>query len=57
MKNIEFLEKKGVDIKKSLEVFGDANTYNETIGEFLVGIHQKIQQLIVYMQNKDVYIL
>ena len=53
MKSIDFLEKNGVDIKKSLELFGDEKTYNETIGEFLVGIHQKIQQLIQLMQKKD----
>lgn len=53
MRDISFLEKNGVDIKKSLELFGDANTYNETIGEFLVGIHTKINQLIQFMNNKD----
>ena len=53
MKSIEFLEKNGVDIKKSLELFGDVNTYNDTIGEFLVGIHSKIKDLITFMQNKD----
>ena len=53
MKSLEFLKKNGVDIDKSLELFGDSNTYNEEIGNFLVGIHQKIQQLILLMQNKD----
>ena len=31
----------------------DANTYNETIGEFLVGIHTKINELIKFMNNSD----
>ena len=53
MKSIEFLEKNGVDVKKSLELFGDINTYNETIGEFLVGIHTKINQLINFMKSGD----
>ena len=53
MKNINFLEEKGVDISKSLELFGDVATYNETIGEFLVSIHTKIKQLIEFMENKD----
>ena len=53
MRDIKFLEKNGVDINKSLELFGDSNTYNETIGEFLVGIHTKINQLIKFMNNKD----
>ncbi len=53
MKDIRFLEERGVDIKKSLELFGDSNTYNETIGEFLVGIHTKINQLIEFMKHQD----
>ena len=53
MKSISFLEKNGIDINKSLEVFGDVNTYNENIGEFLVGIHSKINKLITFMQNQD----
>ena len=53
MKDISFLENKGVDIKQALDIFGDAQTYNETIGEFLVGIHTKINQLIEMMNNAD----
>ena len=53
MKNIKFLEDNGVNIQKSLEVFGDSDTYNETIGEFLVGIHSKINQLIQFMNVND----
>lgn len=53
MKNINFLKEKGIDVSKSLELFGDIETYNETIGEFLVGIHTKINQLIEYMQKQD----
>lgn len=54
MKSINFLEENGVDIKKSLELFGDIGTYNETIGEFLVGIHTKVKQLITCMKNQDI---
>ena len=53
MRNIKFLEENGVDVKKSLELFGDSNTYNETIGEFLIGIHTKIKQLINFLNGKD----
>ena len=53
MRDIKFLEKNGVDINKSLELFGDINTYNDTIGEFLVGIHNKINELIKFMNNSD----
>lgn len=53
MKSIEFLEKNGVDVQKSLDLFGNIETYNDTIGEFLVGIHTKIKQLIDLMEKKD----
>lgn len=53
MKSIRFLKDNGVDIDKSLELFGDIKTYNETIGEFLVGIHSKIKQAITFMENND----
>lgn len=53
MKSISFLEKKGVDIKTSMELFGDVSKYNDKLGEFLVGIHTKIKQLIVFMQKQD----
>ena len=53
MRSIDFLKQNGVDIEKSLELFGDANTYNETIGEFLVGIHTKINDLIKFMNSSD----
>ena len=53
MRDIKYLEQNGVDINKSLELFGDINTYNDTIGEFLVGIHTKMNELIKFMNNKD----
>ena len=53
MKSISFLEEHGVDISKCLELFGDAETYNETINEFLVGIHSKITKLIEFLEKKD----
>lgn len=53
MRDIKYLEQNGVDINKSLELFGDINTYNDTIGEFLVGIHTKTNELIKDMNNND----
>jgi CheY-like chemotaxis protein len=53
MRNIKFLEDNGVDIKASLDVFGDKDIYNDKLGEFLVGVHTKIKQLIVFMQKGD----
>lgn len=53
MKSIKFLEENGVAIKESLGLFGNMETYNETIGDFLVGIHDKIKKLINCMESRD----
>lgn len=53
MKSPEFLTSKGVDIDKSLELFGDIETYNDTIGEFIVGTSSKTDKLKEYMAAKD----
>ena len=53
MKSPEFLISKGVDLNKSLELFGDINTYNETIGDFIVGAASKTNKLKEYMASKD----
>jgi len=53
MKSLNFLKENGVDVDKSLELFGDSTTYNETIGELLVGINTKINQLIKFMKERD----
>ena len=53
MKDIEFLKSKGVDVDKSLEIFGDVNTYNDSLGEFVSGIDEKIKKLAVYKNNSD----
>ena len=48
MKSPEFLISKGVDLNKSLELFGDIDTYNETIGDFIVGAASKTNKLKEY---------
>lgn len=53
MRNPEFLTSKGVDLEKSLELFGNIETYNETIGEFIVGAASKTNKLKEYMASKD----
>lgn len=53
MKSISFLENKGIDVKSSLDLFGEVEIYNGKLGEFLVGIHTKIKQLITFMQKRD----
>lgn len=53
MYDINFLIKNGVDINKSLELFGDIETYNENIDEFIVGAKGKIAKLEMYKNEKD----
>ncbi len=53
MKDINYLKANGVDIDKSLELFGDIETYNETIGEFLHGITDKLNKLNNYKAAGD----
>lgn len=45
MKSIEFLKEKGVNVDKSLELFGDMSIYNATMQDFLDGIEEKKQNL------------
>ena len=50
---IDILTQNGVDVKKSLELFGDIATYNDTIGELLNAINKKIPELEEYIRLGD----
>lgn len=53
MRNPEFLISKGVDLQKSLELFGTIEMYNETIGEFIISVPGKINKLREYLDAND----
>lgn len=53
MKSIDFLKENNVDVNQSLELFGDIETYNETIKEFQSGIGDKLNQITKYFQEED----
>lgn len=53
MRSPEFLTSRGVDLEKSLELFGDIETYSETVGEFLVSAPNKIGKLKEYLDAGD----
>lgn len=53
MKDAEFLKQNGVDVEKSLELFGDMDTYNETIKEFQEGMPKKIAEIEKYYNERD----
>ena len=61
MKNADFLKLHGVNVANSLDLFGDMQTYNETLGDFLNDIDQKLEQLketkeIADMANYAIYV-
>ncbi len=53
MKDINYLKEHNVDINKSLELFGDLETYNETLYEFKNGIDGKLEQIAKFYQEQD----
>lgn len=40
-----FLRNNGVNLEESLNLFGDMGTYNDTVGEFLIGSNEKLKKL------------
>lgn len=53
MKDISFLKENGVDVNSSLELFGDIDTYNETLIEFKNGIDGKLEQIDKFFKDQD----
>ena len=48
-----FLEENGVDVNAGLELLGDMDMYNETMGDFLEEINEKLPKLVEYKNNND----
>lgn len=55
MKDKDLLIRNGVDVDKSLELFGDMAMYDETLVEFLEGINGKLSDLKKYKESSDMY--
>ena len=55
MRSITFLTSNGVDIDKSLELFGTIDTYNDTVGELLISVDEKLVKLEEYKNKKDMH--
>ena len=53
MFDVNFLIENGVDINKSLELFGDIETYNENVDEFLISSKEKLSKLETYKNERD----
>lgn len=48
-----YLINNGIDVNKSLELFGDMDMYNETLSEFLNGVNKKISDLNSAKESGD----
>ena len=53
MKDVNFLIENGVDINKSLELFGDIDTYNLSLNDFLEEIDTKLINIKKYKEIGD----
>ena len=53
MKDVNFLIANGADVQKSLELFGDIDTYNATLPDFLSGLQEKTGELQKYKASAD----
>ena len=53
MKSIEYLKKNGVDLNKCLELFGDVETYSETLKGFHSSIDGKLKQIDNFLKEED----
>lgn len=53
MKDVNILRVNGINLEKSLELFGDINTYNETLETFLGEIDEKIADIKKYKEVAD----
>ena len=53
MFDTQLLINNGVDLNKSLELFGDIATYNDNLDEFLDGVEKGLSNLAKYKENAD----
>ena len=53
MKDVNILTNSGIDVKKSLELFGDMNTYDSMLEDFLKEVDGKIANAKRYMDISD----
>ena len=53
MKSKDFLVQNGVDVDKSLELFGDMEMYNESLGDFNAEVDNKLFKIGQFKEMKD----
>ena len=50
---MEYFEKYGINIEKSLELLGDIETYNEILSDFHNELDEKLENLKNYKEEQD----
>lgn len=53
MKDKTILLNNSIDVEASLELFGDMETYNETLNDFLESVFEKLEEIKKYKEAKD----
>ena len=53
MLDANFLIQNGVNLKQSLELFGDMDTYNDNLDEFLKDVTEKVEKLTGFKEHAD----
>ena len=53
MYDTNILLENGVNLKQSLELFGDMETYNDNLDEFLKNVSEKVQKLTGFKEHAD----
>ena len=54
MYDINILTSNGIDVNSSLELFGTIDTYNDTVGEFLLSAKEKI--VLLKQRRRNIWI-
>lgn len=53
MRDVTLLTSNGVNVAKSLELFGDMATYDSTLSDFLADINEKENKIKLYKESGD----
>lgn len=53
MKDTKILTDNGINLKESLDLFGDMNSYEETLKDYLNGVDTKIEKLRMFKDQND----
>ena len=53
MKELDFLDKNGIDTKVGIELLGDVDTYNDTLADFLTECDTRLPEMDKYKEAKD----